>query len=82
MKQCSENSNGRYLCNPNERIIKPSDTWNPSDNELIWDIAVNLESKNKNFKDEVYELALKNSTTGDISPLFSKFQYLNNLTVC
>lgn len=75
--QCSKNSNQNYVCNSKDRMFKPSSTWTTSDSELIWDIAVNLESKNKNFKNENYELVLQSQKTGQVSSVFDRLQLVN-----
>ena len=74
IKECSEYSDGLVKCDPNDKVMKPSKIWKKSNSELIWDIAVSLESKNLNFFIENYELELKNNIDSELRPFFQNFK--------
>lgn len=71
IKECTEYSDGKLKCDPNDREMKPSENWQR--NELIWDIAVSLEAKNLNFFAENYELEIINNFGSDLRPFFQNF---------
>ena len=68
---------GINVCNPKERTFKPTKTWTGTDGELIWDIGVSVESKNRNFKDEDFKLVLKRKPSGSIASIFNKLDLVN-----
>ncbi|RNA14319.1 hypothetical protein BpHYR1_025745 [Brachionus plicatilis] len=75
VKECSNKSKDVVSCNPDDKSLRPSKDWNQNGEEVVWDIGVSLEAKNRNFREEIYELEIvSNKDSSDLRPFFKNFK--------
>jgi len=61
VKECNPNSNGVNSCDGCGKLLGKNPSFSPSNNKIVWNIAVNMENKNLNYRNETFEIEIKSN---------------------
>jgi hypothetical protein len=82
VKECNPNSNGASGCDGCGKFFSKNPSFSQSSNKIIWRLTANMESKNLNYQNEMFEIVIKsNKNSTNLRPFWANVMLPNIIVI-